>query len=232
MTRRIKDVDTPIPNPENIGPECLDTPNGAEEADGSQDPWVIRLRGEPEIRDAALEELREFLVRGLAKSMSHRYNACLQPDDVVQDALIKILESLDQFAGRSRFTTWAMTVAVRIGISQMRRKYFDDVSIDSLTSEDQSPMQIAIDETDDPGDQMDRQSMVETLQRLIDTTLTEKQQKAMRSNLSGMPVEVIAEKMGTNRNAIYKLVHDARIKLKRGLEQSGIQAEDIATAFA
>ena len=97
---------------------------------------------------------------------------------------------------------------------------------------DDSPMQIAVDDSVDPSDQMDRQSMVQTLQQLIDQTLTERQRTAVRCNLAGMPVEVIAEKMDSNRNAIYKLVHDARIKLKQGLEASGIDADDIATAFA
>lgn len=197
-----------------------------------QDPWIIRLTGDATTRDAALEELRIYLTRGLAKSMSSRYNANLSPEDVVQDALIKILDSLDQFAGRSRFTTWAMTVAVRISISQMRRKHFEDVSIESFQADDSSLLEIAVDGSLSVSDKMDRGAMIQTLQKVIDDVLTERQQLAIRSGLAGMPVEVIAEKLGANRNAIYKLVHDARMKLKAGLEQAGIAADDFAAIFA
>jgi RNA polymerase sigma-70 factor (ECF subfamily) len=197
----------------------------------ADDPWVIRLKGEPVVRDAALQELREILLRGLSKSMSSRYGGALAAEDVVQDALVKILESVDQFAGRSRFTTWAMTVATRIGISAMRRKHFQDVSIDSLST-DGSSFEIAAEGDVTASAELDRQSMIMKLQTLIDTTLSEKQRFAIRATLSGMPVEVIAEKTGNNRNSVYKLVHDARVKLKSGLEAAGVSAEELAANFA
>ena len=103
--------------------------------DRADDPWITRLKGEPAVRDAALSELSEFLLRGLSKSMSVRYGGGYLPEDVVQDALVKIMDSLDQFEGRSRFTTWAMTVATRIGISEMRRKHYQDVSINAFATE-------------------------------------------------------------------------------------------------
>jgi len=197
----------------------------------ADDPWVIRLNGEPDVRDAALSELREILLRGLSKSMSSRYGGALSPEDVVQDSLVKILQSLDQFAGRSRFTTWAMTVATRIGISAMRRKHFQDVSINSLAT-DGSSFEIATDGDVTASTEFDRQSMVVNLQGLIDTTLSEKQRFAIRATLAGMPVEVIAEKSGNNRNSVYKLVHDARVKLKSGLEAAGISVDELAANFA
>lgn len=203
----------------------------ADSMPAADDPWVIRLKGEPQVRDAALQELREILLRGLSKSMSSRYGGALSAEDVVQDALVKILESLDQFAGRSRFTTWAMTVATRIGISAMRRKHFQDVSIDSLGTEGSS-FEIASEGDLTASTELDRQSMVVQLQGLIDTTLSEKQRFAIRATLAGMPVEVIAEKSGNNRNSVYKLVHDARVKLKTGLEAAGVSAEELAATFA
>lgn len=195
------------------------------------DPWVSRLRGEPEIRDAALSELREQLLRGLCKSMSSRYGGALSPEDVVQDTLVKILESLDQFAGRSHFTTWAITVATRGGISAMRRKHFQDVSIESFRIDD-SAIEIAAEGSVTVSTELDRESMVGKLQALIETTLSEKQRFAIRASLAGMPVEVIAEKSGSNRNSVYKMIHDARLKLKTGLEAAGISPDAFAATFA
>ena len=197
----------------------------------ADDPWVVRLRGDTKTRDAALDELRVFLLRGLSKSMSTRYGGGYSAEDVVQDALVKIVDSLDQFAGKSRFTTWAMTVATRIGISEMRRKHYQDVSIESFAT-DGGNFEVAAEQDVTVSTELDRRSMIGVLQRLIDEKLSEKQRYAVRASLAGLPVEVIAEKSGSNRNSVYKLVHDARAKLRAGLEAAGISADVLATAFA
>ena len=199
----------------------------------ASDPWIERLQNsDDQIRDAAIRELSDLLVRGLSKAMSQRYGGGLQAEDVVQETLIKILDSLDQFEGRSRFTTWAMTIANRIAISKMRRKYFQDVSIETFEKEDSMRIEVAVDDTNSSSQQLERKSLLDKLQQVIDSDLTDKQRLAIRASLEGMPVEVIAEKAGGNRNSVYKLVHDARQKLRLGLENAGIAAEDIATAFA
>jgi len=198
----------------------------------SSDPWVSRLKGAGEIRDQALGELRDLLIRGLTKSMASRYRGTLAPEDVVQEALLKILDSLDQFAGRSSFTTWAMTIATRISISQMRRKHFQDVSLDSSGSSDAVRTEVADKKEVLAGSELDRSWMLERLEQLIDETLTERQRVAIRASLDGMPVEVIAEKTESNRNSVYKLVHDARLKLRSGMEAAGVSAADLADTFA
>ena len=197
----------------------------------ANDPWVVRLKGDPEVRDAALDELREYLVRGLSKSMSTRYGGGYSADDVVQEALVKIVGSLDQFEGKSRFTTWAMTIATRIGISEMRHKHYKDVSIESFAKEGSS-FEVADVGNVTVSTELDRESMVGKLQTLIDESLSQKQRFAIRASLAGLPVEVIAEKTGSNRNSVYKLVHDARTKLRSGLEDVGVSADTLATLFA
>lgn len=216
---------------ERVTSQVSDTAPTNDAAGAANDPWILRLKGDPGTRDAALEELRELLLRGLTKSMASRYGGGHSPEDVVQTALLKIMDSLDQFGGRSRFTTWAMTIATRIGISMMRRKHFQDVSIDSLTT-DGASFEVASTDDINVSAEMDRSLIVSKLQRLIDETLSEKQRFAIRASLSGLPVEVIAEKSGSNRNSVYKLVHDARQKLRAGLESAGISADELAAAFA
>lgn len=197
----------------------------------AEDPWVARLTGTPEVRDRALDELREVLLRGLRKLMASRYGGGYSAEDVVQVALLKIMDSLDKFAGRSRFITWAMTVATRVGISEMRRKHYQDVSIDSFAS-DGASFEVAEEVDVTASAELDRVSMILKLQKLIDDTLSEKQRFAIRASLAGLPVEVIAEKSGSNRNSVYKLVHDARVKLRSGLEANGVSADTLAAVFA
>ena len=55
---------------------------------------------------------------------------------------------------------------------------------------------------------------------------------ALLAELPGEPMAEIAIRMGSNRNAIYKLTHDARKRLKRGLERAGHSAATVAVAFS
>lgn len=196
----------------------------------NQDQWVERLKSDGNIRDQAIQELRRILLRGLTATCRNRYGNKVSPEDVVQDALLKVLGKIDTFEGRSKFTTWAMTIAVRIAISEMRRKHFQDVSMNDMLNES---MQFEPEAAPTPaaGQNEAKVSVLQKLRELIQNNLTDKQKDAVHSLLNGMPVEVFAEKTGSNRNAVYKLVHDARVRLKLGIEQAGYRAEDISTLF-
>ena len=195
------------------------------------DDWVERLRPEHEEREAAITELRSILLRGLSKSLNNRYGKPFSAEDIVQDALIRILDSLDQFQGKSKFITWAMTVATRIGISSLRRKYHEDMSLDAFATEDGFRIEVA---TEDSAvdDVADKSELLDVLQRLIESVLTDKQRLVVRSFLSGYSPDGIAEQIGTNRNAVYKLLHDARVKLKTGFAEAGFSADDVTMALA
>ncbi len=86
-------------------------------------------------RELAISLLRELLVRGVSKSLAGRYGKPVSIEDIVQDALVKILGALDQFHGKSAFKTWAMSIAIRVGISELRRRYHADQSLDAFTDE-------------------------------------------------------------------------------------------------
>ncbi|GAB5406418.1 MAG: RNA polymerase sigma factor [Aureliella sp.] len=199
---------------------------------GADDDWVARLSSTGAVRDDAINELNSILLRGLTKSLSLRNASGLQIEDIAQEAMLKILGSLDSFAGRSRFTTWAMTIAIRVGLSELRRKHYRDISLDAMTTANDFSMEIAIDSSRPASEQHDRNTVLSTLQKLIDVELTQKQRAAVRALLSGMPVEVIAEKVGSNRNAVYKLIHDARSRLKAGFEHAGVLADDVNAILA
>jgi RNA polymerase sigma-70 factor (ECF subfamily) len=195
--------------------------------------WTRDLRALGHGQAEAITDLRELLLRGLAKSLQAR-GAIDQAflEDVVQQALVHILDHLEQFQGRSRFTTWAMTIAVRLAMSALRRKQWQDVSLESLTEHADFTPALATDDTVSPAQQAEQHAVFEALGRLIDEALTDKQWMAITAELGGMPVEEIARRMGSNVNAVYKLLHDARQRLKRGLETAGYAAEDVRSAFA
>lgn len=194
--------------------------------------WTQRLSSEGSNRDEAISQLREILVRGLRKSLRNRGVDDAFVEDIVQDALLRILASLDTFEGRSRFTTWAMAIAVRTAIGEMRRRHFKDVSLEQIVGENGLSLELEDTDTVSTADQMDKQALYDELRRRIETELTQRQQTVIHALLGGMPVETIADRMGTNRNAVYKMMHDARMKLKKAFESSGVSGEEIQGILA
>src|SRR5712691_4945618 len=142
--------------------------------------WIRDLRACGPVQAEAITDLRGLLLRGLAKSFQAR-GALDQAfvEDVVQQALVHILAHLEQFQGRSRFTTWAMTIAVRLAMSALRRKQWQEVSLEGLTAESELAPALALDDTASPAQQTEQHALFETLRRLIDEALTDKQWVAL-----------------------------------------------------
>lgn len=177
--------------------------------------------------------MRAELLHGLRRALSNGAfadEAFLE--DAVQDSLVRILDRLPQFEGRSRFLTWATSVAIRVAMSELRRRRWQDVSLDAVMAEADFTPERAVDETAEPDAQWARKAILDTMYDVIRNELTEKQRAALLAELKGMPQDEIARHLGSNRNAVYKLTHDARKRLKRGLEAAGYQAADIHAAFA
>ncbi len=148
----------------------------------NQDPWLQRLQsGE---REHAIAELRSYLVRGLSRSLRHRYGGKVQIEDIVQVALLRILDSVETFQQRSRFETWAMAIAIRVGMSELRKRYYRDVSIDLTSSASNIRIEVVDPYVDATEDQADRQALLLMLQRLIDERLSDKQRLAIRGSLA------------------------------------------------
>jgi len=201
--------------------------------DRDNETWLAHLGGTGSDQQEALSDLRDALVRGLRKALSHRAgagDAFLQ--DVVQDTLVRILERLPQFEGRSRFLTWAMAVAIRVAMSELRHRRWKDVPLDEVVAGGDLTPGRAIADAPGPDAQSEREAILAAMDELIQNGLMEKQREALLAELRGMPQDEIARHLGSNRNAVYKLTHDARKRLKRGLEAAGFTAEDVDAAFA
>jgi RNA polymerase sigma-70 factor (ECF subfamily) len=195
-----------------------------------KDRWLAELRVEQE---SALTDLRDALVRNLRKALASYARADESfLEDIVQDSLIRILARLDQFEGRSRFLTWATTIAIHVSMDELRRSRWKDVSLDEVMADAEFIPERAIDTDSTPDNQAQRQAILGSMRQIIDSRLTKKQKTALLSEMKGMPQDEIARGLGSNRNAIYKLTHDARKNLKKGLEALGYTAEDVLATFA
>ena len=197
--------------------------------------WLAALRG-PDC-EQALADLRALLMRGLRYALASRTDVTeADLEDFAQEALLRVLARLDTFRGESRFITWAQKIAVRVAFTELRRRRWRDVSLRDLTDRyegiDFTPPALT-DQAPSPHDSAAQQMLVEMLGRLIAEELTDRQRLALGAVVyGGMPLEEVARRMGTNRNALYKLLHDARQRLKGCLLAQGFTPQDVFAAFA
>ena len=204
------------------------------------DTWLKDLRAGGVQRDTALADLRMLLMRALPQGISRM----LSPDnpafesfieDTVQETLLRTLRGLDTFEGRSQFTTWVYKISVRVALNELRRRRWRDVSLDGLEEDDENsntvPRQFA---SSDPLPESvtERADILQHVQMILEEELTPRQRAAMQSiHIQGVPMEEVARRMGTNRNALYKLLHDARLRLKHRLEREGLALNELLEMF-
>jgi RNA polymerase sigma-70 factor (ECF subfamily) len=195
----------------------------------SNDQWLAELRGSKQ--DETFADLRTLLVEGLRAALQGGTGAGVESsvEDFTQEALIKIMNNLDSFRGESRFTTWAQKICVRTAFAEMRRSRWRDVSLDEAI--DRQGESAPTDSSDDPERAASQRTIMIDFRRFIDEELTNKQRTALLAALGGMPLEAVADRMGTNRNALYKLLHDARKRLKRRMEAENLSPQDVLSVF-
>lgn len=201
--------------------------------------WLTDLRSDGPDRETALADLHQVILKGLPYALSSYVrpdDPRFQPlaEDAAQETLLRVLDKLDTFEGRSMFTTWVHKIAVRVALTELRRKRWENVSLDEIVEGDFAPSAAGIlsDRSPTPETLAEGEDLVQRVQHIIMEELTEKQRQAMIAiAIQGMPLEEVARRMGTNRNALYKLMHDTRLRLKRRLALEGLSPEDVLAAL-
>ena len=197
----------------------------------TNEQWLAELRGPNP--DEALADLYDLLVRGLRAALGGRADGVdANIGDFAQEALIKIVSNLDSFRGESRFTTWAKKIAMNVALTELKRRRWRDVSLQDLLDRRTATGRGLADPQLTP-EQVAFQNMVlAKLRRTIDEELTDRQREAVVAViLEGMPIAEVARRMGTNQNALYKLLHDARKQLKLRMEAAGLTPQEVLAAF-
>lgn len=205
----------------------------------TNEAWLSDLRDTGEIHEQALNDLREVIQKGLPYALS-RWLSSDSPlflplvEEVTQETLLRVLDQLNTFEGRSQFTTWVHKIAIRIALTELRRKRWRDASLDELTENEDTPPPAGLlaDPQASPETSAERKDMLERVRRILQEELTPKQREALTLlGLQDMPMEDAAKKMKTNRNALYKLLHDARLRLKKRLSIEELTPQDLLSAF-
>jgi RNA polymerase sigma-70 factor, ECF subfamily len=215
----------------------------------SNDEWLAELTDtqHPDIQESAIEALRERLKRGIYYYLSrersdmtrHSSDELMQmSEDFAQDSVLRVLNNLDTFRGDSQFTTWAMKIAARVAVSELRRARYRDFSLDDITVDGEVQLHVSDsaathNSSVPPERATEREDLVRILTQALAESLTERQRLALEAvTLQNIPMDMVAEQLGTNRNALYKLLHDARKKLKAHLEAEGLSIDYVMGLFS
>lgn len=201
--------------------------------DAESRQWLEDLRRTGAAHDEAVARLHSLLL-GAARFEVARRRPTLphlrgnELDDIAleaaNDALMSVLRRLEDYRGLSRFTTWAYKFALLEAAVKLRRRAWqgrelplDQESWDMFSSAGPTP------ETE-----AEQHELLSGLQQAIKDELTPHQRKVLVAlALNGVPIDVLAERLGTTRGALYKTLHDARRKLRRHLAASQLMPDTI-----
>lgn len=211
----------------------------------TNEEWLHDLQASGEIQESAILELRDLLLRvtlyffnrnqGDLRDMN-REEILQRAEDCAQEALIAVMNHLADFRGDSKFTTWAYKFAINISLMTARRERWKGKSLDQPAfSDDSTTFEAFL--TDKSSGQTPDLSAIQgevtaTLREVIENDLTEKQRQVlMLIVFHEVPMDEVVQRLGANRNAIYKLLHDARRKLKNSLQAQGFEIGEMLHLF-
>ena len=194
--------------------------------------WLQALADTGPARQAAVARLHEMLVR-IAQGEVRRRGPRLritgpELDDLAYqaaaDALLAITAKLGQFRGDSSFTTWAYKFVIFEVSAKIGRHFWQKPGV-SLDGEDwdRLPDRFGF----DPAREAEWRDLLGALHRAVDAVLTARQRMVFVAIvLNGVPLEALVIELASNRNAIYKMLFDARRKLRAALAANGYIGND------
>lgn len=182
--------------------------------------WLGALRATGPEREEAARRLHALLLRAARFELSGRrgmlagYARETIEDLAMQsadDALSAILTKLDDYRFESRFTTWAYKFAILEAAVRTRRRAWQErelpIDPDAWTT---LPAR-----TLDPAEAAEHRERLQAIIEAVRTELSPHQREVLSALvLAEVPIDVLAERLGTTRGALYKTLHDARRKLR------------------
>jgi RNA polymerase sigma-70 factor (ECF subfamily) len=200
--------------------------------DAESAEWLQALAGTAPRREAALARLHGLLVRiavadARRRGPRHRITGPELEDLAYQaaaDALLAITAKLGQFRGESRFTTWAYKFVIFEVSAKLGRHFWRHPSVPFDAEDwDRLPDRFGF----EPERESEWRDLLAALRRAVDTDLTPRQREIFVAIvLNDVPLDALVVELGSNRNAIYKMLFDARRKLRSALDANGYLSHD------
>ncbi len=189
--------------------------------------WLHDLNASGATQEAAIADLRDLLLRAalyfFSRNLSDFENndgdeILQRAEDCAQDALIAVMKHLSDFRGDSKFTTWAYKFAINIALMAARRERWKGVSLDQLAATTENDFFESRLQDKSDGSAPEESAMQSEVRRIIQDVithdLTDKQRRIIFLMVfNEVPMDEVVRYVGTNRNAVYKTLHDARRKI-------------------
>jgi RNA polymerase sigma-70 factor (ECF subfamily) len=188
--------------------------------------WLSDLAAAGTRRDDAIRQLHALLIRAARREAGRRAIGSpvtgVELGDLAQqaadDALIAILAKLGEFRGESRFTTWAYKFVVLEVASKLTRHTWRTRPTVAGEAWEQLPDRFGF----GPEEAAEHRELLSAIRLAVQTELTPHQRRVFVALvLNGVPLDVLAAELGSNRNALYKTVFDARRKVRAHLVANG-----------
>ena len=190
--------------------------------------WLDDLRAEGRTKDEAIARLHALLLRAARFEIARRrvtmpYLRGDELDDLAaeaaDDAVVSVLRRLDDFRGLSRFSTWAYKFALLEAAVKLRKRAWQSREI---PLEDETWNRLAS-ARPGPDDQAETGVLLDAVREGIANGLTPHQRRVLLAlAVDGVPIDVLADRLGSTRGALYKTLHDARRKLRAHLAERGV----------
>jgi RNA polymerase sigma-70 factor (ECF subfamily) len=196
--------------------------------DGESAAWLRALDAAGPEHDAAVERLHALLLRAAVTEVARRRSsapaAVGDVDDLANqaadDALMAVLRKLHTYRGDSRFTTWAYKFALLEAAAAMRKRPWRGREL-PLEADGWARFP---DVRTSPAGQAEASELIDAIRDAITEVLTPHQRDVLVAlTLNDIPIDVLAERRGTTRNALYKTLHDGRRKLRARLAEDGLE---------
>ena len=188
--------------------------------------WLRELRAGGVTADAAFARLHALLLRAARFEVTRRLvglpHVRADPDEVAleaaADALISVRARLDDFRGDSRFTTWAYKFALLEAAVKLRRLAWQGRELPTAPE----GMSVFADVSLQPDGALEQRELLDAVPEAIARLTPYQRDVLIALALNDVPIDVLAERHGTTRGALYKTLHDARVKLRRHLAAAGL----------
>ena len=205
--------------------------------------WLSALRSSGAEQADAIRDLRAYVLRAATHALRRSGGARGGPastdinqlaEDCAQNAVLAILQHLDDFRGASRFTTWVYSFAINTALVAARREGWKNVPLDQVIDNPRLD-EWTITEgraSEDPHRLTLQRETLAVIRDVIDHQLSDRQRQALKAIVfDGVPLDEVVRHWGSNRNAVYKLLHDARRKLKAHLQERGFSVKETLDLF-
>src|SRR5262245_48700920 len=189
--------------------------------------WLEELRDQGPLREQAQAKLHALLLRA-ARAEAFRRRASLPADiagdlddlclQAANDAVSAVLRKLDEYRGASRFTTWVYKFAVLEVSVRLRRRAWSKRRVDL----DEVSWHGLADSAPGADRALEERQLLSAVRNAVETTLTNHQRRVFIAVVAEeIPIDVVADGLGSTRGAVYKVLHDARSKLREALRSAG-----------